>query len=503
MALRLRERNVEKNQRVLEERRLEKLSERATLGDRLVEKWSKSVAVVGEDVVGKGNGNSSRIQDLWESDTKRGRNKARNWAIFLENVNKAHTGTLLREAQTSSSFTGITPNHVMKVISYAYPNSVRGDIFHEWAATTTKDSFYFLTRQYGSTERGATAGNAIINDANSGRGASEIEVLAADEAVGVGIVNFTKTLAPQPIVPYTVLVIVDGAVVGRDDGDGNIVDVISGSGAIDSGTIVYSTGDIDVTLAAAASTSVNFQYNFDSEDEDNFDETMTVKLGLREETFRTRPYPLNLSWNRMTSYELGSTLDVDVEEQYIMAAGDEIKAGADRRALSEGYKYAKNFTAIEFDADFAAAGADDPAAYADTFVRTLKKIEASLYTDLNKGGVDRMYAGADIVGFLSQSRKWEENTSAIKIGPYLAGTYNGIPVYQAESVDGMDSDEMVTVFKSSADEADAFLSYGVFMPMALTQQLEYANFETEMGAACFEDHKKLNDYGRVVKFLNL
>ena len=230
---------------------------------------------------------------------------------------------------------------------------------------------------------------------------------------------------------------------------------------------------------------------------------MTVRLGLREETFRTRPYPLNLSWNRMTSYELGSTLDIDVEGQYIMAAGDEIKAGADRRALTEGYRFAKNFASVTFDADFASAGADDPAAYADTFVRTLKEIEASFYSSLNKGGVDRMYAGAKIVGFLSQSRKWEENTSAIKIGPYLAGTYNGIPVYQAEGITGMSESEMVTVYKSSADEADAFLSYGVFMPMALTQQLEYANFETEMGAAAFEDHKKLNDYGRIVEFTNL
>jgi len=502
MALRLRNRSVEEDQKILQEKRLQKLSERAELGDFLVEKWSKSAAVVGEDVVGKGNGGSSRIQDLYESGKIA---KARNWAIFLENINKAHTGTLLREAQTSSSFTGITPNHVMKVISYAYPNSVRGDIFHEWAATTTKDSFYFLTRQYNATKRGATAGTNIINSANTGRGGSEIESESADETPNGSTTTFTLTAGVLPVVPYSLQVILNGVIVGRDDGNGSIENVISGATTITSGTIVYSTGAISVVFGTAPATgsTVVYQYNFDSEDSDNFDETMTVRLGLREETFRTRPYPLNLSWNRMTSYELGSTLDIDVEQQYIMAAGDEIKAGADRRALSEGYRYAKNFTPITFDADFAAAGADDPAAYADTFVRTLKKIEASLYTAQNKGGVDRMYAGADIVGFLSQSRKWVENTNAIKIGPYLAGTYNGIPVYQAEGVTGMASTELVAVFKSSADEADAFLSYGVFMPMALTQQLEYANFETEMGAACFEDHKKLNDYGRVVTFTNL
>lgn len=469
--------------------------------DRLIEAWDRSARIVGEEVVGRSRGNESRIMEMAHKNIK----KARNWAVLLENTKNAHASEFLKEAQTSASFTGITPNHVMKVISYTYPNSVRGDIFHEWAADTFKDSYFFVTREYDKTKRGVTQGQRIISTSNDGRSSSEVERATATEVPNGAITTFTATLAPAPVVVRTVLIFVDGEPVGRDDGQGNIVDISMASGAIAAGTVTYSSGDVSVTLAAAPATGegVVFQFNFDSEDADNFDETMTVKLGLREEQFNMRQYPLLLSWNRMTTYALGSTLDIEVEQQFITAAGEELKKGGDSRALDLGARFAKKFAPVEFDASFASAGADDPAAYADSFIRTLKSVEKSFYTDQNKGAVNCLYAGADIVGFLMQSRKWVTNESAIQIGPYLAGTYNGIPVYQAEGVPSLANDTAVAIYKSNADEADAFLSFGVFLPMAMTMKLEYATFETEMGAASFEDYKYLNPYGRLIKFNNL
>lgn len=485
----------------LKEAKQQDLRRRNDQANRLIENWKNSEKLVGEDVVGRSAGYASRLEEMAHTNLK----KAQTWATLLENTKRAHGSEFLKEAQASSSFTGITPNHVMKVISYSYPNSVRGDIFHEWAADTFKDSYYFVTRQYGLTKRGATINTNIINTHNDGRPSSEIERLEATEPTNGATQTFTRTLTPTPIVVRTVLVFVDNVPVARDNGSGTLIEISQATGYVTTGTIDYTTGAVSVTLvtAPAATEEVWFQFNFDSEDSDNFDETMEVKLGLREEQFNMRAYPLLLSWNRMTTYSLGSTLDIDVEQQFITAAGEEIKKSADSRALDLGYKYAKKYTAVEFDANFASAGADDPASYADSFIRTLKSVEKSFYTAQNKGAVNCLYAGADIVGFLMQSRKWVSNESAIQIGPYLAGTYNGIPVYQAQGTTNLPNDQAVAIYKSTADEADAFLSFGVFLPMAMTQKLEYATFETEMGAASFEDVKYLNPYGRLIQFNNL
>lgn len=490
------------SQAELRERRQAQLSEMEKTGNELVDKWSNSKAILGEDVVGKSNGNASRLEEMWHKDKK----KARNWATLLENTQK-YTKTHLNETQIAQSVSGVTPNNVMKVISYFYPNSVRSEIFHEWAMQTTKDSYYFLTRQYAKTKRGATDGGSIISSLNGGRPASEIEVQTPDEVVDGAETTFTTTLAPAPLVRKKTLIFLGNVPVAFDDGDGTLIGISSDTAdaEVASGTIDYTTGDTSIVFATAptAGLEITIQFSYDSEVEANYDETMSVKLALQEVRFTPRPHNVNLEWSQMLTWEMGSTLDVDAEQQFILAAGDELKAGADRRALGLGYKYAKKFAPVVYDASFATAGANDPAGYASTFTRALKSVEKSMYGTLNKGGVNVAYTSADVVGFLEQSNKWRANEQAIKIGPYLAGWFNGIPVYQAEGTLGMANDEMVVIYKNQADPDDAFLSFGVYLPMVMTPKIQYKSFDNEIGVSSVSASEHINDYARIIKFDHL
>ena len=81
--------------------------DRAYKADKLVERWSK-MPEIGEGLV-----------DLPT-------NKARNTAILLEN--QARSMAKMTEAQLSTNFQGYSPENVLRVVRFAYPQSVRGDI---------------------------------------------------------------------------------------------------------------------------------------------------------------------------------------------------------------------------------------------------------------------------------------------------------------------------------------------------------------------------------------
>lgn len=486
----------------LKERQAQRVQEMVKTGDQLVDKWSNSKSLLGEDVVGSKKG-ASRLISVYESNPQ----KARNWAQLMENTSK-DMQQRITEMQYSSSVTGVTPNNVLKVISYAYPNSVRGDIFHEWAMETTKDSMYFLTGQYDKTKRGVNSGDSIISTTNDGRAVGEVEQQSATEVTDGFEVTFTASLSVTPVVEKKVLVFMTGIPVGYDDGAGNIIPLTTDqtTGNVDSGTIDYTTGAISVTFDTAplSTDTVVFQYSFDSEIEGNWDETMTVKLALQEYRFEPRPHNVNLEWAQMLSWKMGSTLDVNVEQQFIKMAGDALLTNTDNYALNLGYQFAKSFGApIPYEASYGAKNATDPAGYADTFTRALKKVEKEMYGSYNRGSASILYAKSDVVGFLSQSRKWQENTSAIKIGPYLAGTYDGIPVFQAEGVTDMGDDEVVAIYKNKTSPEDAFMSFGVYLPMVMTPKMQFKNFNNELGVTSVYAHEKINNYARLIKLNNL
>jgi hypothetical protein len=106
--------------------------ERDYRADKLVEKWSRVPEV------GKG------IKQMPVS-------TARNLAILLENQVK--TMSKMNEAQLSQSFYGYTPENMLRIVRLSYPNSVRGDIFTEFAMESSHDSIKYIKPVYTNAQR--------------------------------------------------------------------------------------------------------------------------------------------------------------------------------------------------------------------------------------------------------------------------------------------------------------------------------------------------------------
>src|SRR5208282_3811742 len=331
----------------LQEQQVVLLSERNKHGDELFNKWQK------KRVVGQG------MDKIYEKSP----NKARNLAFVLENQEK-HLKSLT-ETQISSAFS-TAPVNVIKVIRLSYPNSVRGEIFLEWGMETARDVIFYLRPIYNANKRDGVNGNYMI-DSFSNRYASEIDQDILGTGTGSAL-TFTGpnagNLAIAPIVPFSVKVFVDNVPVATDDGSGNLI------GAALSTTLAsvvnYTSGAITIYFASGFAPGkglqVMVQSYYDSEQSSLYTQNGEVELTLQDYVFRVKPWPLGVSWSKMTELLLGTTLDIDAEEALLQGAADELKKSLDFQALVLGWQYARTNSSVTFSADFALAGADSEVA---------------------------------------------------------------------------------------------------------------------------------------------
>lgn len=478
----------EMRESLLREHMAETMSERAERGDMLVEKWGK------RRNLGEG------IEKIYDKSPER----ARGLCFVLEN--QAKYLRKLTETQISNAFQ-TTPENVLRVVRLGYPNSVRGQIFLDWQMDTARDSIYYLSPIYASTKRGATAGN-VTHESSSWRYGSEIE---EDTCATADNQNYTGSggggaVPNPPLRPYTVLVFENDIPVGRDDGAGNIVNLASG-GPITEGAgsvINYTSGVLAIAFTAVDATrTTTVQYNFDSEESTQYPDIGDVELTLRAYQFRCYPWPLGIGWSKMTELLLGTTLDIDAEEALLKGAGDELKKALDFHACTLGYKYAKGNATIQFDADFASAGADSEMAHAQSITRSVDDAGDLIFNAYNRGGVTVMYGGSKAVNFMKLHSRFSDTGRQPKIGVHKVGEIDGISLFKTPN-SIVPTDEIVCVWKNENVPEDVSIAFGTLIPLYRTQTLEYKQAYKETGLFHFGDWKALNSAYLVrLELLNL
>ncbi len=454
----------------------QQLSERTELGNRLVEKWAKT------DIGKMGKG----LDSLMEANPT----KARNTAIILENERRHLKG--LTETQISNSFgNGMIPQNVMKILRLSYPNSVRGDIFTEWAMETAKDSIFYLTSVYGQSKRGATSGTRIV-ESFADRYASETEEVSASTADNK---TYTVTLSPAPLRPFTVLVLAGTSAgtmipVGRDDGNGNITG--TGITAGTSSVVDYTSGVTSVLFAAVDVTrNVVIQYAYDSEQFSLYDEIGDIQLELRDHIFRARQFPLGVSWSKMTELLLDTTLGIDAEEALLQGAADELKKSLDYFALRLGYRYSLGNQLVTHNANFALAGADSELAHAQSAMKVIDQAGDIIYNAIGRGGVTNIYGGTAAINYLKLHNRFTDAGKQPRIGAHKVGSIDGIGIYKVPN-NIVPADELVCSWKNENVDQDSAILFGTLIPLYSTQKLEFKELYTEQGLAHYGDFKATN-----------
>jgi len=457
----------------------QQLSERTELGNRLVEKWAKT------DIGRMGQG----LDTLMDVNP----NKARNTAIILENQRR-HLAKLT-ETQISNSFgNGMIPQNVMKILRLSYPNSVRGDIFTEWAMETAKDSIFYLTSVYNAEKRGVSKNSdgtyPRIVESFADRYSSETEEVVCTTSDNL---TFTALLSPAPLRPFTVLVM-SGATqatavpVGRDDGN----EGITGTGITSATSSVnYTTGAITVVFATANTNSVWIQYAYDSEQSGLYTEIGDIQLELRDHIFRARQFPLGVSWSKMTELLLDTTLGIDAEEALLQGAADELKKSLDYFALKLGYRYSLGNQLLTHNANFALAGADSELAHAQSAMKVVDQAGDIIYNAIGRGGVTNIYGGTAAINYLKLHNRFTEIGKQPRIGAHKVGSIDGISLYKVPN-NIVPADELICSWKNENVDQDSAILFGTLIPLYSTQKLEFKEFYTEQGLAHYGDFKATN-----------
>jgi len=458
-------------------------SERKQEGDKLVESWSKKKGI-GEGLV-----------KIYEKSPE----KARDLAFVLKWEEK-HLGRLT-ETQISTAFS-TTPENVMKIVRLGYPNSVRGDVFLEWSMQTTRDSMYYLYPVYDSAQRGSTINQHLI-ESSTYRYSTEI-VQDINNSLGNGSqVTFTSVSSSQsPIVPYSVRVYVGNVLVGNDNGSGvfpastgeDLVPNQAGETAIgiSSGTINYTTGQYSIvfTSAPASGAQVIVEYNYNSEVSTNYGNLGLVDLQLRDYQFRVRPYPLGVSWSKMTELLLGTTLNIDAEEALIRGAADELKKSLDFQALRLGYTAAYGNSSVSFDGSPSAGGEDSTIERAQAITNAIDQAGDIMFNLLQRGGVTKIYGGPNATSYLKLHKRFDASGAQPKVGAHRLGSIDQIDIFKVPNAI-VPQNELVAVYRNDEMPEDVSIACGTLIPLYKTQKLEYKNLYSEQGLAHFGDLKVL------------
>jgi len=457
------------------------LSERTSRGDQLVEKWSKKKDI-GENMQETYDANPAKIRGL---------------AFMLEN--QENHLRQLTETQISNAFQ-TTPENVLRIVRLGYPNSIRGDVFLEWAMETARDSIYYLSPVYAGTNRDATAAD-VTHESSASRYPSEVE----EELMSISTKNYTITTDVQPIRPYSITILFDGVPVAADDGSGNIT---SSGGYLNTGatnSVNYTTGAIDINGASAnaAASAVTVIYHVDTEVAASYTEIGSVELQLRDHQFRAKPYPLGVSWSKMTELLLGTTLKIDAEDALIRGASDEVKKALDFMALKTGYRSAQGNTLIEFDASIATTGADDELAHVNMFTNAIDRASDAMYNSLQRGGVTKIYGGPGFISYLKLHKKFTEAGKQPAVGAFKVGSLDGVDLYKCPSAI-VPNNEGVAVYRNEQVPEDVSIAFGSLIPLYKTQTLEFKDFYSTTGLAHFGDSRVLQSkYLQPMKILNL
>jgi len=457
------------------EEKTQKLSERVDRGNSLLETWSK------KKNIGEG------LMDLAASNP----DKARGVAFVLENQ-KNHLKALT-ETEISTAFQ-TTPQNVIRIVRLGYPNSVRGEIFLEWPMETARDSIFYLKPVYTASSRGAVAGNTMYESA-AYRYASELE----EEALSGTVNGINKTFtgasagntAVEPVRYWTVKILHNDIIVAQDDGAGNITGTELDPAATN--TINYTTGAVTINFVAAPLTgdTVTILYSVNTEVSTNYTQINQVSLTLTDYQFRANPWPLGISWSKMTELLLGTTLKIDAEEALIRGAADELKKSLDFQALELGYRRSLANSSVTFNADFAAAGADSEMAHAQSITRYIHNAGSQIYDAIQRGGVTKMYGGWQAMDYITNHYRFKEEGRQPSVGAFKIGSLDNIDLYKVPA-SIVPKNEIVCVWKNDLVPEDVSIAFGTLIPLYHTMTLEYKEAYKETGLYSFMDYKTLN-----------
>lgn len=501
--------------------------ERDFRADKLVEKWS-------------------RVKEIGRGMTDLPVNTARNLAILLEN--QARGMKRMTEAQLSNSFFGYTPENMLRLIRLSYPNSIRGDLFTEFAMETSHDSIKYVYPVYTNAQRNdfdwdntafkdgkdwngtnwpmddkfddPAHKHDVMYESTESRYATELVNVPADNVTADGAkvtVKFEGNALQGAYIPRdsALYVIVKGVrtAVALQDAKGGWFggkDIL-----VDADTELYircktvNQAGVNAEFEFEQKTGVEGEYEaadvsaltfaaigrFDSEKDLTGKYLGEVELQMRDYHFRPRPIALGVTWTQQTELILDTSFGVSAEDQLMQSASEEIKKELDFQAIKYASDVQRTYASsnfVHFEADYASKNPGTKDSYwsqAQIFDQAVSSIEDNMLEEFQRGGVTAIVGGTQACTYLKLNEGWSNKGKQVSIGAHKFGEINGIPVFKAPGI--MPKDQLLTTWKNDQADGDVSIAIGTLLPFFSTGSIQRKNFYKEAGIARYEDTQAL------------
>lgn len=467
----------------------------------------------------------------------------RNLACYLDNQ-AAHMSRLT-ETQISSSFSGFTPENMLRLVRLAMPNVVRSKIFTEFAMETARDSIKYIKPVYSKTQNGNTLKDRaddyarIFEDADEFNDINNPDARRAVYETTADRINQELATVPAEsdgltfkfVTPETNATpeskkwglkgenYIDGYGVVYGDDEKDVVAVqdkrtkvfyIAGeyTDLVKSVTVSGKAGDtptVKVELQDSKTLpdekTLHAYARFDSEGDFTGDYLGEVEIKMSDYEFKPRPTSIGVTWSQLSELTLDSSFGVSAEEYLVTYAAATIKQELDFRAIRIGYMGAKTNPAayhVVFDAAYNTTNVGESGGTkegyrdnAQTFLSAVSTIGDVMYNDIKRGGVSRLVCGPSAATYIRLITQFTNKGAMPAEGAHQIGELDGIPTFRVPN-EIIPTNEILTIWKNPSNDADIAIAFGTFVPFFSTGVIQRKNFYKEAGLATYGDWQILN-----------
>lgn len=377
----------------------------------------------------------------------------------------------IMEANNSLNNLGELPKLALDIITATMSNTVLPVIATVQAIDDQKSLVYFKNLRADTTRGNRTAGDVIVDpltgrSASSGYASNFNENEPSVNPTTATQVAYAYTVAAIPVYKETMKIITDIAGVFAEDvgvrGADQDLGTLLGAGL--SGTIKYSTGEVNITFAADPGGAANVNTTYQQNLEEAAD-IPRISSFLDSKPIQAKAYALKSVVGMFQQFVLKKRLGDSALDDMTMDLTREINAeiSADLIRAYVANKVGSTSFSLTIPANISEKQ------HRESYSFRLADANAVMVGQSGRGRIKVMLAGTEHIALVSGLDGWMPLSDGMALGSHIAGTYKGITYVEVTDSTLMGPKDGIGLFTGASPLESAGV-YSPFMPLTVSQQ---------------------------------
>ena len=400
-------------------------------------------------------------------------------AVMLNNVNRALTEAFENSVGTQRADMGDYKRFCLSITNVVFPSLIAEDLVIVKPMTSYSGVITYAKYTYGTNKGGIKQGQVIADpwsikarneDNMNYTGASVVETISGSQEN-----NYVPAWTPVVLKAFT----------KPEDGKQYDVKIIKKGGTIEFANL--SEGKVQSTLAEGDRVAYVYDNVKIPQNDLPIINVEMANLPLVAKARRVAIY-----YSQIAAFQAKTDYGFDMGKELAEKAVAELAFEIDEEIISFLADMGRKTENVVKEAEFnkrLPLGVSMRDHY-ESFVTYVEQAKVALYNRTQRFSPNFMLADPAILPVLSMITAWKPASTSAVVGPYMAGTLNGLKVFVSPKLSG--TGEFFLGVKG-ADMATAAAVYAPYMPIIPTQLVGYADGGMSQGFSTMYDLKALNE----------